>query len=260
MKSEVSVFSHDPVDDEERTGYTAKDARPFTSRASPSTDIFRRRRDGRTHPEFDWSRTPLDPLSNGRTVCDLRSIMLASRQPVWIGWGSELITSITIPIKPLSEDAIPRRLANRARSLAGNLGSVAPVLQRAMAGNRRNLCRGAIAHHATARVSRRNVLHVFLHSHSAMKPALAASFAPTPTIPQRSSAGGESHSCRNWRPSARANVRRCLRPRVQSALATNSKDLPFVLIYLPDSSGQMLALKCAVGISTDHRAAPASMP
>ena len=47
--------------------------------------------------------------------------------------------------------------------------------------------------------------------------------------------------------------------RVSVALATNPKHLPFALIYLLDSSGQKALLAGAAGISSNHRAAPASM-
>ena len=41
---------------------------------------------------FDWSTTPLGPLSDWpQGLKTAVRIMLTSRQPIWVGWGEELL-------------------------------------------------------------------------------------------------------------------------------------------------------------------------
>jgi hypothetical protein len=49
---------------------------------------------------FDWSATPLGRLSEWpQSLRTAVRIMLTSRQPIWIGWGKELIYLYNDPYK-----------------------------------------------------------------------------------------------------------------------------------------------------------------
>jgi len=52
--------------------------------------------------QYDWTTTPLGPIDswpqNLRTCV---RIMLTSRQPIWIGWGKELIKLYNDPYKQI---------------------------------------------------------------------------------------------------------------------------------------------------------------
>lgn len=52
--------------------------------------------------EFDWSATPLGPLHTWpQSLRTCMRIMLTSRQPIWIGWGKELIKLYNDPYKAI---------------------------------------------------------------------------------------------------------------------------------------------------------------
>ena len=50
----------------------------------------------------DWSKTPLGPFENWpQSLQTIVRIMLTSRQPIWIGWGPELIKLYNDPYKAI---------------------------------------------------------------------------------------------------------------------------------------------------------------
>jgi PAS domain S-box-containing protein len=52
--------------------------------------------------DFDWSKTPLGPVTSWpRSLCTCVQIMLTSRQPIWIGWGKELIKLYNDPYREI---------------------------------------------------------------------------------------------------------------------------------------------------------------
>ena len=51
---------------------------------------------------FDWSTTPLGPPARWpQSLKTAVRIMLTSRQPIWIGWGPELIYLYNDPYKAI---------------------------------------------------------------------------------------------------------------------------------------------------------------
>ncbi|WP_431211795.1 hypothetical protein ACQ86N_39315 [Puia sp. P3] len=64
--------------------------------------------------EFDWSATPLGPVANWpQSLRTCIRIMLTSRQPIWIGWGKELIKLYNDPYLAIIGGKHPGRWANR---------------------------------------------------------------------------------------------------------------------------------------------------
>src|SRR5204862_853784 len=60
---------------------------------------------------FDWSKTPLGlPARWPQSLKTSVRIMLASRQPIWIGWGPELIYLYNDPYKAIIGGRHPRAL------------------------------------------------------------------------------------------------------------------------------------------------------
>ena len=52
--------------------------------------------------EFDWTKTPLGPPESWpQSLRMALRIMLTSRQPIWIGWGPELICFHNDPYKSI---------------------------------------------------------------------------------------------------------------------------------------------------------------
>ncbi|GCE30321.1 two-component hybrid sensor and regulator [Dictyobacter alpinus] len=60
---------------------------------------------------FDWSKTSLGPVEFWpQSLRTIIRVMLTSRQPIWIGWGSELITLYNDPYKAIMGGKHPRAL------------------------------------------------------------------------------------------------------------------------------------------------------
>lgn len=84
--------------------------------------------------EYDWSNTPLGPIQqwpqNLRTCI---RIMLASRQPIWIGWGKELIKLYNDPYRAIVGGMHPRALGSPASVVWKAIWSeIGPMLRQVM--------------------------------------------------------------------------------------------------------------------------------
>src|SRR6476659_5140740 len=85
---------------------------------------------------FDWACTPLGPVERWSNA--LRTavrIMLASQQPIWIGWGPELVYLYNDPYKAIIGGRHPTALGKPSRQVWPEIWSViGPMLQTAMGG------------------------------------------------------------------------------------------------------------------------------
>src|ERR1051326_6959160 len=61
--------------------------------------------------EIDWAKTPLGPVEAWpHSLKTVVRIMLTSRQPIWIGWGPELIKLYNDPYKAIVGGKHPEAL------------------------------------------------------------------------------------------------------------------------------------------------------
>jgi hypothetical protein len=89
--------------------------------------------------------------------------MLTSRQPIWIGWGKELIKFYNDPYKSIAGGKHPWALGKpRIGRMEGYLEGDRPLAQTGDGKRRRDLCGVAAADHGTERVPRRNHIIPFL--------------------------------------------------------------------------------------------------
>ena len=66
---------------------------------------------GRRIREYDWSVTSLGPISTWpQSLRTCIRIMLTSQQPIWIGWGNELINLYNDPYRAILAGKHPRAL------------------------------------------------------------------------------------------------------------------------------------------------------
>ncbi|MDO6430454.1 ATP-binding protein [Flavitalea sp. BT771] len=84
--------------------------------------------------EYDWSKTPLGPISdwpqNLRTCI---RIMLTSRQPIWMGWGKELIKLYNDPYKAIVGGKHPWALGEPASLVWKDIWrDIGPMLRQVM--------------------------------------------------------------------------------------------------------------------------------
>src|SRR5688572_11714145 len=85
---------------------------------------------------FDWASTSLGrPEDWPRSLKTAVRIMLASRQPIWIGWGRELVYLYNDPYRAILGGKHPRMLGQRTAVVWREIWEhIAPMLQVAMQG------------------------------------------------------------------------------------------------------------------------------
>lgn len=87
--------------------------------------------------EFDWSATPLGPVETWpQSLNTCIRIMLTSRQPIWIGWGKELIKFYNDPYKAIVGGKHPWALGSPASLVWKDIWrDIAPLLEKVMEKN-----------------------------------------------------------------------------------------------------------------------------
>jgi signal transduction histidine kinase len=84
--------------------------------------------------EFDWSATSLGPLHTWpQSLRTCMRIMLTSRQPIWIGWGKELIKLYNDPYKAIVGGKHPWALGKPASAVWSDIWrDIEPMLRQVM--------------------------------------------------------------------------------------------------------------------------------
>jgi hypothetical protein len=101
--------------------------------------------------EFDWKKTSIGPPEGwSQSLKTAVRIMLTSRQPMWIGCGSDLTYLYNDPYKSIIGGKHPWALGRPTAEVWHEIWpDIGPMLATAMAGDE---APGAAAHHAAARV------------------------------------------------------------------------------------------------------------
>jgi signal transduction histidine kinase len=209
---------------------------------------------------FDWARTSIGPIEQWppSLITSVR-IMLASLQPIWIGWGPEFIYLYNDPYKAIIGGRHPTALGKPSREVWPEIWHViGPMLQSAT-----STMEGTYVEEQLLIMQRHGFREETYYTYS---------YTP---IPNEHGIGGII--CANTDDTQRVIGRRQISllqelaasagtrtiedfcTHVVASLATNPKDLPFALIYLLDPSGQKIQRCGAAGISRDHPVAPASI-
>lgn len=86
---------------------------------------------------FEWSKTPLGPVENWpKSLRTCVQIMLTSRQPIWIGWGKELIKLYNDPYIDIVRGKHPWALGKPASVVWADIWhDIDPMLQKVMLKN-----------------------------------------------------------------------------------------------------------------------------
>jgi PAS domain S-box-containing protein len=84
--------------------------------------------------KFDWSQTVLGPVDSWpRSLRTCVQIMLTSRQPIWIGWGKELIKLYNDPYKQIVKGKHPWALGKPASTVWQEIWQdIDPMLKKVM--------------------------------------------------------------------------------------------------------------------------------
>jgi PAS domain S-box-containing protein len=215
---------------------------------------------------FDWRSTSLGPPEDWpQSLKTAVRIMLTSRQPIWIGWGSELIYLYNDPYKSIIGGKHPEALGQPTRAVWREIwGDIAPMLATAMSGDE-----GTYVEEQLLIMERNGYPEETYYTFS---------YSP---IPEDGAGGGRAGGiiCANTEDTRRVIGERQIAllrelaagtadartweevcERSARALATNPRDVLFALIYMAAPDGDSVSLAGACGIEPGHPVAPLSAP
>ena len=187
-----------------------------------------------------------------------RPIMLTSRQPIWIGWGPELIYLYNDPYKSIIGGKHPWALGRPTSTVWHEIwGDIGPMLATAMTG-----IEGTYVEEQLLIMERNGYPEETYYT-----------FSNSPIPDDDGSAGGiicantddtkrvigerqlsllrqlaaDASEARTWQEAFERSLR---------ALSTNPRDLPFAMLYDMDVEGEKFFLAGSCGIEGTHPAAP----
>ena len=210
----------------------------------------------------DWSRTPLgDPETWPRNLQTALRIMLASRQPIWIGWGPELLYFYNDPYKSIIGGRHPWALGKPAAEVWREIWpDIGPMLETAMRGDQGTYVEAQLL------IMERNfypeeTYYTFSYSpvpndDGTVGGIICANTDDTQrVIGERQMAllrdlAADATHARTWQEACTRSAK---------ALAANLRDLPFALIYMAEPEAGTAELAAASGIAPGHPAAPQSL-
>ncbi|NYH15534.1 hypothetical protein GGD41_002762 [Paraburkholderia bryophila] len=211
---------------------------------------------------YDWTQTALGAPENWPQGLKLAiRIMLTSRQPIWIGWGDELIKFYNDPYKSIIGGKHPVALGQPARVVWREIWTeIEPLLNTAMTGTE-----GIFVEQQFLIMERNGFPEETYYTFS---------YSPIPgddgepggilcansddtlrVVGERQLAllkelAAISPDGRDWREACELSAR---------ALKTNPQDLPFALLYAAEPGSESATLVASSGIEPGHPMAPASL-
>jgi PAS domain S-box-containing protein len=213
--------------------------------------------------EFDWAKTPLGPVETWpQSLITAVGIMLTSRQPIWLGWGRELIKLYNDPYKAIVGGKHPAALGQPAAVVWREIWTeIGPMLETAMGGGEGTYVEQQLL------IMERNGYQEETYYTFSYSPIpddtgktggiICANTEDTPrVIGERQLALLRELAAKTA--DARSIDRAC--ELSMQCMGTNPRDLPFAMIYLLDADSQQLVL-CGEpwDIVRGHPAAPANV-
>ena len=211
----------------------------------------------RSHP---WEQTSLGPPESWPQSLKMAiRIMLTSLQPIWIGWGDELIYFYNDPYKSIIGGKHPWALGRPAHEVWHEIwNDIGPMLDTAMGGDQGTFVESQLL------IMERNgypeeTYYTFSYSpiptdDGTVGGIFCANSDDTQRVIGERQLGllrelaAETGHARNWQAACERSA---------AALAKNRHDLPFAMIYMAEPGGNAAALAGASGIEPGHPAAPA---
>jgi signal transduction histidine kinase/DNA-binding response OmpR family regulator len=208
---------------------------------------------------FDWTSTGLGaPETWPRALKTAIGIMLTSQQPIWIGWGEELIYFYNDPYKSIIGGKHPWALGKPTRQVWREIwGDIGPMLAQARQGSIGTYVKSQLL------IMERNgypeeTYYTFSYSpirDDAGRPAgiFCANTDDTDrVIGERQlkllrELAAQTAQARSWQQACEQSV---------AALKTGDRDLPFALLYIVDEDSAGATLMGASSTIGGHSAAP----
>ncbi|PLP98411.1 two-component system sensor histidine kinase/response regulator [Cupriavidus pauculus] len=212
--------------------------------------------------QFDWHTTPLGPPAQWpQSLKTAIRIMLTSRQPIWIGWGPDLLFFYNDPYKAIIGGKHPVALGRPTAEVWHELWpDIGPLLATAMAGTEGTFVEQKLL------IMERNgypeeTYYTFSYSpvpddHGGTGGIICANSDDT----ERVVAERQLNLLRELATSA-TNARSGVDASrlAVSALQVNAWDIPFALLYVGERGAETLGLRGSAGIVGDHPAAPQTL-
>jgi signal transduction histidine kinase len=213
--------------------------------------------------ELDWSGTPLgSPANWPESLKTAVRVILTSRQPFWIGWGRELIYFYNDAYKSIIGGKHPWALGKPTALVWREIwDDIGPMLDTALGGREGTYVEEQLL------IMERNgypeeTYYTFSYSPILMEDGTVGGIICANTDDTQRVIGERqlallrelatgAAEARSWQEACKRAV---------AALSTNSRDLPFTLVYVMDTDGAAVSLAGASGIAAGHPAAPASLP
>jgi len=212
--------------------------------------------------KYDWRATGLGPPESWpQTLRMALRIMLTSRQPIWIGWGPELLYFYNDPYKAIVGGkhpwALGRPTADVWREIWADIG---PLLDTALHGGHGTYVEAQLL------IMERNgypeeTYYTFSYSPIPNDDgSVGGIFCANSDDTRRVIGERQLGLLRNLAAeSAHARTRQEVCERAARAFASNSHDMPFAMLYLADPGGTVMELAAAAGIQPGAAGAPPSV-
>jgi PAS domain S-box-containing protein len=207
----------------------------------------------------DWASTPLGaPAHWPQSLKTAVRIMLTSRQPIWVGWGQELTYLYNDPYKSIIGGRHPWALGRSTSEVWREIWSeIGPMLATAMGGQEGTYVEAQLL------IMERNgypeeTYYTFSYSPIPNDDGSAGGIICANTDDTQRVIGQRQLALLSELGAgmARARTAREAAKIAAEALTTNSRDLPFAMLYLADHDGDRLQHAGASGIDADHAASP----
>jgi hypothetical protein len=207
---------------------------------------------------LDWDATPLGPPEHWpQSLKTAVRIMLTSRQPIWIGWGPELIYLYNDPYKSIIGGKHPWALGKATSTIWQEIwADIGPLLATAMTG-----IEGTYVEEQLLIMERNGypeeTYYTFSYSPIPDDDASAGGIICANTDDTKRVIGerqlsllrqlaADASEARTWQEAFARSLR---------ALSTNPRDLPFAMLYDVDAGGEKFFLAGSCGIEGTHSAA-----
>ncbi|MGA7803271.1 response regulator, partial [Bradyrhizobium sp.] len=207
--------------------------------------------------QFDWASTPIGPPDSWpQSLKTAVRIMLTSRQPIWIGWGKELIYLYNDPYKSIIGGKHPWALGRPTSVVWKEIWQdIAPLLDKAMVGDEGTYSEAQLL------IMERNgfpeeTYYTFSYSPIPTDDGMAGGIFCANTDDTQRVIGERQLSLLRELASSAAGARSVREACEQSAgaLATDLLDLPFAMIYMIEPRTGEAHLVALSGIAPDHPA------
>ena len=188
-------------------------------------------------------------------------IMLTSRQPIWIGWGRELIYLYNDPYKSIIGGKHPWALGRPTSEVWREIWSdIGPMLATAMSGHEGTYVEAQLL------IMERNgypeeTYYTFSYSPIPTDDGTAGGIFCANTDDTQRVIGERQLTLLRELATATSEARTWQQAceRAAQALATNTRDLPFAMIYMAEPGSRTASLVSTMGIAKDHPAAAATL-